>query len=133
MGWGLRWASKEDDVRKPTGLPTPTIIELAVDPADVDRASYPVTLQLDRALTEPEIETLNLSHPELRMEDHARVVVPEAKLDDVAHGIHDWNSEFERIHAAAEQLEGELDLRRLALARRQAGHAKGGNINQHMH
>lgn len=119
-------------MRRHNGLPAPTITELAVDPADVDRATYPVTLRLSRSLTQTEVESLARNRPDLTVA-HDGVVVPEAKLDDLAHDIHTWNSELERIHSAAEQLEGEHELRRVALARRQAEHTAGGDLSQHMH
>ena len=52
------------------------IVELAVDPADVDRRTYPVRIRLTRPLTSWEVEGLATVVPGLRADGDA-IVVPE--------------------------------------------------------
>lgn len=82
------------------------IRELAVDPADVDEETYPVRLRLSRALTLHEAEALATASPELRAEGDA-VVVPDARIDDIAHDLHDWAAKLESAEQMAAQMEGQ--------------------------
>jgi hypothetical protein len=91
------------------------IVELAVDPADVDRETYPVRIRLTRPLTAHEAEGLASAEPGLRSEGDA-IVVPAARLDDVARDVDAWNARLERVQTRADQLDGETlvaDQRRL--------------------
>ena len=57
------------------------IVELAVDPADVDQETYPVRIRLTRPLTAYEAEGLASVEPGIRSEGDA-IVLPAARLDD---------------------------------------------------
>jgi hypothetical protein len=82
------------------------IAELAVDPADVDSERYPVRIRLTRTLTRAEAESLAVAEPDLRAEGDA-IVVPRARLDDVAHDHDVWAGRLERLEALAREREGE--------------------------
>jgi hypothetical protein len=102
------------------------IAELAVDPADVDRRTYPVTIRLTRPLTPWEIEALATLVPGLRAEDDA-IVVPDARLDDVAREHEAWLGRLERARALADELEGEswiADHRRVDRQIRHGSHLR---------
>ncbi len=81
------------------------IVELAVDPADVDRSSYPVRIRLSRPLTAYEAEGLAVIEPRLRCEGDA-IVVPDARLDEVARDHETWSARLERVRTRAGELEG---------------------------
>ena len=81
------------------------IVELAVDPSDVDRTTYPVRMRLTRPLTPWEAEGLAMIEPGLRCEGDA-IVVPDAKLDDVAREHETWTARLERVQTRAGELEG---------------------------
>jgi hypothetical protein len=102
------------------------IAELAVDPADVDRRTYPVTIRLTHPLTPWEIEALATLVPGLRAEDDA-IVVPDARLDDVAREHEAWLGRLERARALADELEGEswiADHRRVDRQIRHGSHLR---------
>lgn len=100
------------------------IVELAVDPADVDRDTYPVKIRLTRALTAYEVSGLAAMEPGLKTEGDA-IVVPSARLDDVARECDTWASRLERVQSRADELEGETwiaDSRRLDEQSRHGSH-----------
>lgn len=102
------------------------IVELAVDPADVDRDTYPVTIRLTRTLTPYEVSGLAAIEPGLRAEGDA-IVVPGARLDDVARECETWVSRLERVQSRADELEGETwiaDSRRLDEQARHGSHLR---------
>lgn len=82
------------------------IVELAVDPADVDRERYPVRIRLTRALTSWEADGIAVAEPGLRV-DGDSIVVPDARLDDIARAHDEWANRLERIESLAGELEGE--------------------------
>jgi hypothetical protein len=82
-----------------------TITELAVDPADVDRSTYPVRLRLSRRLAPHETEALETLLPHAQVEQQS-ILVDEASLDDVAHDIGTWNLAVERAERIAEERSG---------------------------
>ena len=82
------------------------IVELAVDPADVDEERYPVRLRLTRQLTPFEVEGLAQVEPGVRADGDV-VVVPRARLDDIAHDRHEWAARLERVTALADEIEGQ--------------------------
>jgi hypothetical protein len=86
--------------------PELAIVELAVDPADVDRETYPVRIRLTRPLTPHEVTGLVESAPGLRAEGDA-IVVPEARIDDVARDHDGWRARLERVQTRAAELEGQ--------------------------
>ena len=102
------------------------IVELAVDPADVDRETYPVRIRLTRPLTTYEVEGLALSEPGLRSEGDA-IVVPAARLDDVARDHELWATRLERVQSRADELEGATqvaDHRRVDAQERHGSHMR---------
>lgn len=102
------------------------ILELAVDPADVDRDTYPVRIRLTRPLTAYEAEGLAVMEPGLRTDGDA-IVVPAARLDDVARDCDTWSSRLERVQSRAEELEGEAwiaDSRRIDEQARHGSHLR---------
>lgn len=88
-----------------TRKPELAIVELAVDPADVDEDTYPVRIRLTRPLTPYEAESLALSAPGLRTEGDS-FVVPDARLDDIAREHATWTRRLERAKSRAQELEG---------------------------
>ena len=107
------------------------IVELAVDPADVDRETYPVRIRLTRPLTTYEAEGLASVEPGLRTEGDA-IVLPAARLDDVARDVDTWSSRLERVQTRAGQLEGEAlvaDQRRLEDHVRHAPHLESQQVD----
>lgn len=104
--------------------PELAIVELAVDPADVDRDLYPVKIRLTRALTSYEVSGLAAMEPGLRTEGDC-IVIPAARLDDVAREHATWAGRLERVQSRADELEGETwvaDSRRLAEQTRHGSH-----------
>jgi hypothetical protein len=102
------------------------IVELAVDPADVDRETYPVRIRLTRELTAYEVEGLALSAPDMRCEGSA-ILVPDARLDDVARDHDTWRTRLEQAQSLAEELEGEVqmaDHRRVDAQTRHGSHLR---------
>ncbi|UFN44982.1 hypothetical protein [Nocardioides okcheonensis] len=100
------------------------IVELAVDPADVDRETYPVRMRLTRALSPYEADALAASEPGVRSEGDA-VVLPHARLDDVAREVEAWTARLERVQSRADELEGQswvADDRRIAEQERHGSH-----------
>jgi hypothetical protein len=100
------------------------IVELAVDPADVDRDTYPVKIRLTRALTTYEVSGLAEMEPAIATEGDA-IVIPRARLDDVAREHDLWVSRLERVQSRGEELEGETwvaDSRRLDEQARHGSH-----------
>ena len=81
------------------------IVELAVDPSDVDSETYPVRIRLTRRLTPYEAEGLAMIEPTLRCEGDA-IVVPDANLDDIARAHETWTVRLERVQTRAGELEG---------------------------
>jgi hypothetical protein len=107
------------------------IVELAVDPADVDRETYPVRIRLTRPLTTYEAEGLASVEPGLRTEGDA-IVLPAARLDDVARDVDMWSARLERVQTRAGQLEGEAlvaDQRRLEDHVRHAPHLESQQVD----
>lgn len=82
------------------------IRELAVDPADVDRETYPVWIRLSRQLTDAEVTALAQMDPDVRSEGDA-LVVEDARLDDIAHAHHEWTTRLENAERVGEELDGE--------------------------
>ena len=70
-------------------------MELAVDPADVDQETYPVRIRLTRPLTAYEAEGLASVEPGIRSEGDA-IVLPAARLDDVARDVDTWSARLEQ-------------------------------------
>ncbi len=111
--------------------PALAIVELAVDPADVDRETYPVRIRLTRPLTPYEAEGLAEMEPGLRTEGDA-IVVPDTCLDDVARAHDAWASRLERVHSRADELEGETliaDSRRVDEQTRHGSHMRSQQAN----
>jgi hypothetical protein len=107
------------------------IVELAVDPADVDRETYPVRIRLTRPLTPYEADGLAAAEPGLRSEGDA-IVLPAARLDDVARDVDTWSARLERVQTRADQLEGETlvaDQRRWEEHARHAPHLQSQQVN----
>ena len=107
------------------------IVELAVDPADVDRETYPVRIRLTRPLTTYEAEGLASAEPGLRSEGDA-IVLPAARLDDVARDVDTWTARLERVQTRADQREGETlmaDQRRFDEHARHAPHLGSQQVN----
>ena len=107
------------------------IVELAVDPADVDRETYPVRIRLTRPLTAYEADGLESVEPGLRSEGDA-IVLPAARLDDVARDVDTWAARLERLQTRADQLEGETlmaDQRRFDDHARHAPHLESQQVN----
>ena len=107
------------------------IVELAVDPADVDRETYPVRIRLTRQLTPWEVDGLAAAEPGLRSEGDA-IVVPSARLDDVAREVETWTARLERVQTRADELEGETwmaDELRLAEQVRHGSHLRSQQVN----
>ncbi|QSR31136.1 hypothetical protein CFI00_11625 [Nocardioides sp. S5] len=92
--------------RRNRNRPELAIVELAVDPVDVDRQTYPVRIRLTRPMTAYEAEGLAVMEPGLRTEGDA-IVVPDARLDDVARECDTWAHRLERVQSRADELEGE--------------------------
>ncbi len=87
--------------------PGPLFIrELAVDPADVDQATYPVTLRLSRPLSANEMTALATLDSECRPTGDS-IVIPGARLDDVAHAQADWVLRLETVQRVADEIAGE--------------------------
>ena len=102
-----------------------------MDPADVDRETYPVRIRLTRPLTTYEAEGLASAEPGLRSEGDA-IVLPAARLDDVARDVDTWNARLERAQTRAAQLEGQAlvaDQRRLEDHVRHAPHLESQQVN----
>ena len=102
------------------------IVELAVDPADVDRRTYPVRIRLSRPLTPWEVDSLATVEPGLRVEGDA-IVVPDARIDDVAREHAAWQARLERAQSLADELEGEnlvADHRRVDRQARHGSHLR---------
>ena len=100
------------------------IVELAVDPADVHQDTYPVRIRLTRALTPYELESLALAEPGLRYEGDA-IVVPAARLEDVAREHEEWAGRLERVQSRADEIEGATqvaDHRRMDAQARHGSH-----------
>jgi hypothetical protein len=102
------------------------IVELAVDPADVDRDTYPVTIRLTRPLTAYEVSGLAAMEPGLSAEGNA-IVVPDARLDDVARECDTWSRRLEQAQSRADELAGEAlvaDSRRVDEQARHGSHLR---------
>ena len=112
------------------------IVELAVDPADVDRETYPVRIRLTRPLTTYEADGLASVEPGIRSEGDA-IVLPSARLDDVARDVDTWTARLERVQTRADQLEGETlmaDQRRWEDHERHAPHLQSQQVeNRGLH
>lgn len=107
------------------------IVELAVDPADVDRETYPVRIRLTRPLTPYEAEGLATAEPGLQSEGDA-IVLPRARLDDVARDCETWAARLERVQTRADELEGEAqvaDQRRLEELTRHGSHLRSQQVD----
>lgn len=101
-----------------------TITELAVDPGDVDRETYPVRIRLSRALSHDEGVALAELAPGTEIEEGA-FVVPDTKLDDIAHAHGEWtrlvsaaaeigNSRTVGHHADSTHMQNQLNDRRMS-------------------
>lgn len=113
-------------MRRLRSKPKLAIVELAVDPADVDEETYPVRIRLTRPLTPYEAEGLAEMEPGLRTEGDA-IVVKHTRLDDVAREHGTWASRLERVQSRAEELEGETwvaDSRRVDEQDRHGSHLR---------
>lgn len=112
--------------------PTPLgVRELAVDPADVDRETYPVRIRLNRRLTAHEASALAGIDHHLVIEADA-VVLPDAKLDDVARAHAEWTRRLEAVERLGEERAGEAlmaDHRRVDERTRQGSHLASQHIN----
>ena len=100
------------------------IVELAVDPSDVDSETYPVRIRLTRPLTTYEAEGLAMIEPALRCEGDA-IVVQGATLDDVARAHVSWAARLERVQTRAGELEAATlvaDHRRIDAQTRHGSH-----------
>jgi len=107
------------------------IVELAVDPADVDRDRYPVRIRLTRPLTPFEMDGLAVAEPGMHVEGDA-LVVPDARLDDIAHDRREWAGRLERVESLAGEREGEsmvADHRRVEEQTRHGSHL--GSQHEH--
>lgn len=107
------------------------IVELAVDPADVDRETYPVRIRLTRPLTTYEADGLASVEPGLRSEGNS-IVLPAARLDDVARDVDTWTARLEQVQTRADQLEGETlmaDQRRADEHARHGSHLTSQQVN----
>ena len=83
------------------------IVELAVDPSDVDSGTYPVRIRLTRPLTPYEAEGLAMIEPDLRCEGDA-IVVNHATLDDVARAHETWAARLERVPESRVEVSGDV-------------------------
>ena len=104
------------------------IVELAVDPADVEQDTYPVRIRLTRPLTAYEVEALLAAEPRLRAEGDAIVV----RLDDVARAHDTWRSRLERAQSLADEREGETmvaDHRRVEAQSRHGSHLMSQSVS----
>jgi hypothetical protein len=107
------------------------IVELAVDPADVEQDTYPVRIRLTRPLTAYEVEGLLAAEPGLRAEGDA-IVVPDARLDDVARAYDTWRSRLERAQSLGDEREGETmmaDHRRVEAQSRHGSHLMSQSVS----
>ena len=82
-----------------------SISELAVDPADVDETTYPVRIRLSRPVSPSEARALASLAPEAVIETDA-VVLPSARLDDVAREAHVWEQRLEQAESMGEAMSG---------------------------
>jgi hypothetical protein len=106
-------------------------VELAVDPADVDEDRYPVRIRLTRPLTPFEADRLGTAEPGLRIEGDA-LVLPQARLDDVARDHEEWLQRLERVESLAAEHDGETlmaDQRRLDEQLRHGSHLRSQHVN----
>ena len=106
------------------------IVELAVDPADVDRETYPVRIRLTRPLTQYEADRLAAAEPGLRSEGDA-IVLPAARLDEVARAVDAWTARLERIETLGGEREGEAmlaDQRRVDEQVRHGSHLRSQQV-----
>jgi len=117
---------------KQTGLPPLRIVELAVDPADVDRTTYPVTMRLNRPLSAYEVQALAASDPSLAVGTDS-FVLPEAQLDDVARSVDEWHARLQRAQAVGEELVGEEQVRAATADALRSSRITDRNVGQHLH
>ena len=102
------------------------ILELAVDPADVDRETYAVRIRLTRPMTRWEAEGLAMIEPGLQCEGDS-IVVPDARLEEVARAHETWAARLERVQVRADELEGATqvaDQRRVDAQTRHGSHLR---------
>lgn len=107
------------------------IVELAVDPADVDEERYPVRVRLTRPPTPFEADQLAAAEPGVRIEGDA-LVLPQARLDDVARDHEAWLQRLERVESLAAEHDGETamaDQRRLDEQLRHGSHLRSQHVN----
>lgn len=81
------------------------IVEVAVDPADVDRPGYPVRLRLTRPLTPWEAEGLAVMVPGLTVEGDV-LVLPDTRFEEVAREHDEWVLRLERARSLGDELQG---------------------------
>ncbi len=110
-------------VRRLRNTPALAIVELAVDPADVDEKTYPVRIRLTRPLTPYEAAGLAEMEHGLRAEGDA-IVVPDTRLDAVAREHDAWTARLERVQSRAAELQGETWI---ADSRRRDGQDRHGS------
>jgi len=107
------------------------IVELAVNPADVDEEHYPVRIRLTRPLTPFEADHLTTGEPDVRAEGDA-IVLAHARLDDVARDHQGWTQRLERAESMAAEQEGEVlvaDHRRIDEQVRHGSHLRSQHVN----
>ena len=107
------------------------IVELAVDPADVDQETYPVRLRLTRPLTAYEADGLASVDPGIRSEGDA-IVLPAARQVSTSRATSSRRAHLERVQTRADQREGETlvaDQRRVDDHARHGSHLRSQQVN----
>ncbi len=104
-----------------------SITELAVNPADVDRSTYPVRLRLSRRLKPHEIEALAGLMTGATIEKRS-LVLPEASLDDVAREVVHWNYLLGEATRIGDERSGADVQRAQELADNMRAHRQGGTL-----
>ncbi len=88
-------------------------------------------IRLTRPLTSFEVEVLAAAEPGVRTEGDA-IVVPDARLDDIARAHDAWSERLERVESLAEELEGAAwlaDQRRVAEQSRHGSHLGNAHVS----
>lgn len=136
-----RWTTIEDGAPVPgerchvstrnKSRPALGIVELAVDPGDVDEDRYPVRIRLTRPLTSYEADHLSAGEAGVRAEGDA-IVLEHARLDDVARDHQRWSQRLERAESLGAEQEGEVmvaDQRRIDEQVRHGSHLRSQHVN----
>ena len=120
------------------------IVELAVDPADVDEERYPVRIRLTRPLTPFEADRLAAAAPPGPDEGGGPRGAPARRaegappphegwqLDDVARDHESWLKRLERVESLAAEHDGEAmvaDQRRLDEQLRHGSHLRSQHVD----